>query len=81
MARNWFKVTRISGIVKTIKKLQDDESEGKILLGIANGIDLDRCVYLGSMYCEDFSEKVIGYQIKKGQKYPVEVKFYANITN
>lgn len=48
------------------------------LLGTAEGIHVNHCVYLGKKYSEDFSKKVAGYRLEtpKQKGCLVAVSFY-----
>ncbi|MBU2589174.1 MAG: hypothetical protein KKA65_05205 [Nanoarchaeota archaeon] len=68
---------------RTIEEITKEESEGKILLGTAAGIDCYHCLYLGVINSRGlFLKKVNFYRICEGDErikpdeYPVTVAFY-----
>ncbi|MFC1685824.1 hypothetical protein ACFLZZ_02250 [Nanoarchaeota archaeon] len=54
--------------ILTLHRITKEERQGKEKLGIANGMDLGHCVYLGNKYGGKFKKKAKFYYINNGDE-------------
>ncbi len=56
------KGTEVPSEKKRLEELTEEAAEHLVCLGTAAGANLGHCFYLGMKYCENFTERVIGYR-------------------
>lgn len=67
---------KVDGREVHLEDVTDQDVSSRKLIGTAEGVDFNHCLYLGMKYGKDFVDRVHAFQKTKSKAQPFAVTFY-----